>query len=288
MPHLRTIASYAVFPALLIGPLALSLWGHARGIKTVPLIAGCMVVALAVELALERIMPYRPVWRDRRRIWSDLAFMGMGALTSQLVDIAVLAGVVVLAIELADAVGASLWPHSWPLWAQFGLGVAIADFTHYWAHRTLHSVPWLWRFHQVHHRPDHLYSLNFFRMHPVDIAFKTTANLAPLVLLGAPEPVILLWSVASGINAGSLNHANVESRTGWLDGIFSTPTLHRWHHSRNPEEYQSNYSNITIVYDRLFGSYHNPRATSPDEIGQPGGSYSLGRELVLPFRHIEP
>ncbi len=40
---------------------------------------------------------------------------------------------------------------------QFLLLILVADFTQYWVHRTFHAVPWLWRFHAVHHSAEHIW-----------------------------------------------------------------------------------------------------------------------------------
>ena len=38
-----------------------------------------------------------------------------------------------------------------PWLVQFLLAVLVADIAEYWIHRALHKLPWLWRFHAVHH-----------------------------------------------------------------------------------------------------------------------------------------
>lgn len=190
--------------------------------------------ALGAQLALEHVTPYRRDWRlrARRRLRADLAFFVLATLTGIVLDV----GAIALVYELA---------------------VAVADFGHYWAHRALHDVPALWRYHELHHRPDHLHALNFFRMHPVEIALKTMANVTPLILLGAPHAVLALWTIISGVSAGSVNHANVAMPTRLFDGWFSTPALHRVHHSRSPAE-RGNLGNLTMIYDRVFGTHRRP------------------------------
>src|SRR5690606_31057729 len=55
-----------------------------------------------------------------------------------------------------------------PGWAQLVAGVALFDLAAYWAHRWSHEVPFLWRFHSVHHSSEHLDWVSGFRVHPVD------------------------------------------------------------------------------------------------------------------------
>jgi sterol desaturase/sphingolipid hydroxylase (fatty acid hydroxylase superfamily) len=89
--------------------------------------------------------------------------------------------------------------------------------------------------------------------------------------------------IASGISAGSLNHANIEMRTGWLDEILSTPNTHRFHHSRRRAEHRCNLGNITVICDRLFGTYHRPSRGGVDEVGETGGARPLRVELLRPL-----
>ena len=77
-------------------------------------------------------------------------------------------------------------------------------------------------------------------------------------------------------------------RTGWLDHIFSTPNLHRFHHSRCPKEHDNNFGNITILYDRLFGTYYLPSQEPVEAIGEPDGAIPLRQELFTPFMSRKP
>ncbi|WFD44478.1 hypothetical protein MPSI1_003146 [Malassezia psittaci] len=44
---------------------------------------------------------------------------------------------------------------SWWLPLQLTVFTIIADFVYYWAHRATHEVPWLWKFHRLHHTTKH-------------------------------------------------------------------------------------------------------------------------------------
>lgn len=263
---MRALVPFLVFPALALGPTWLGIAGLGAGVDARVVIAAAVAAGLLLQLLLEQALPYRGDWRARRRFAPDLAWLGAATVVGALLDVLAITLLAHAAAALSVAVGATLWPAGWNVWAQLALAVLIGDFGHYWAHRALHDVPWLWRFHALHHRPDHLHALNFFRMHPVEIALKTLANVTPLVLLGAPREVIVLWSIVSGVAAGSVNHANVEARTGWLDEWLSTPSTHRYHHARAPGE-RGNLGNVTMIYDRLFGTHRPPRGGHVAEVG---------------------
>jgi len=253
------------------GPVALALGGLRRGLPTPIALGGTIALAVALQLLLERVLPYRREWNSRALLQGDLLWLGLALLTSRMVD----AGLPAALGGLAAREGGALWPSSWPLGLQAILAILIADLGHYWAHRALHAFPRLWAFHQVHHGPDHLYAFNFFRMHPVDIILKTTCNLAPLILLGAGPEVIAIWSVISGVSAGTLNHANIALDTRWLDGWLSTPALHRWHHSRDLREGNTNFGNVTMLYDRLFGTYLRPAEREVIDVGVAGAPVTV-------------
>jgi sterol desaturase/sphingolipid hydroxylase (fatty acid hydroxylase superfamily) len=276
-----------LFPALTAGPALLAFGGIGRGLPSAPVIGGTVALSVVLQLVLERLLPYRARWNQGSLVRSDLVWLGLALVTSQVLDLGVFVALGQLAGALSAWWGATAWPSSWPLGVQAMLAIVIADFGHYWAHRALHEVPWLWAFHRVHHGPDHLYALNFFRMHPVDIVLKTFCNMAPLILLGAGPEVIAIWSVVSAVSAGSLNHANIALDTGWFDGWLSTPALHRWHHSRVPRETDTNYGNVTMIFDRLFGTYLRPREREVAEVGVIGVPDSV-REAIWPFPEAAP
>jgi sterol desaturase/sphingolipid hydroxylase (fatty acid hydroxylase superfamily) len=255
-----------IFPFLWMVPIWLGIVGLRAGWNHQLLIVATVGGALLCQVGLEWALPYRREWRDRRRVGPDLAYLGLATLTGIALDLGALALVYAGAAWLAGAWGGALWPTGWHLAAQLGLAVLVADLGHYGAHRALHDVPWLWRFHRLHHVPDHLYALNFFRMHPVEIALKTLANVTPLILLGAPREVIALWSIVSGVAAGSVNHANIATRTDVFDRILSTPATHRFHHSIAPEE-RGNLGNVTLLYDWIFGTYVPPRGRDIEAVG---------------------
>src|SRR6266550_4042913 len=45
------------------------------------------------------------------------------------------------------------------------------DVVQYWAHRATHQVPFLWRFHKVHHSIEEMDWLAAGRLHPLDSVF---------------------------------------------------------------------------------------------------------------------
>ncbi|MEO6688930.1 MAG: sterol desaturase family protein [Dokdonella sp.] len=245
-------------------------------------------VALSIGI-LERLMPHEVSWLEADgETANNLAHT---LLTKGLVQIAV-AAVTTLTMLTATAVEPAkralplLWPQHWPLFAQVMLGLAIAELGLYAAHRIAHEWPAFWRFHALHHSVTRLWVINTGRFHIVDTCFKAVLGQVPLYILGAPLPVFLWISAVTAIT-GLLTHCNVVMRTGPLDYVFSTPGLHRWHHSRIPAEGNRNYGENFVLWDLLFGTYFNPPRRPPADIGIDGRIASgFLRQLAQPFHAV--
>jgi sterol desaturase/sphingolipid hydroxylase (fatty acid hydroxylase superfamily) len=123
----------------------------------------------------------------------------------------------------------------------------------------------VWRFHAVHHSLPRLYWLNAGYFHPVDAVLNYALEVIPLILLGAPRQLLALYAVLTAVN-GMLKHSNIDLRTGALSWIFSTPELHRWHHSPDPAEGNTNYGSNLVVWDVVFRTRHLPPRRPPAEI----------------------
>jgi hypothetical protein len=180
--------------------------------------------------------------------------------------------------------GSSLWPHRWPILAQGVLMVLLVDLMRYWVHRFAHTNATLWRLHAVHHSPDKLYWLNTSRFHPLEKGLQFAFDSMPFILLGVDSDVLAFYFVCYSVN-GFYQHANVYLRFGILNYVFSTAELHRWHHSKVLREANNNYSNTTIVWDIVFGTYFRPSSSGPVRAGIENDSYpqTFDRQLLGPF-----
>ena len=106
----------------------------------------------------------------------------------------------------------------------------------------------------THHRAPRLYWLNATRFHPLDLFGLIACQNLPLILLGAPPRVFAMYVLFSVVY-GQLQHGNIELRTRALDWLFSTPGLHRFHHSTDTREGNANYGAILIGWDLVFRSF---------------------------------
>lgn len=244
----------------------------------VPVVLGALLIA-----ACEWLAPYDAGWKPRRRdVWNDLLF-------TALIQVAIprLLGFL-LAVLLASRVGpdaplGGLWPRDWPVLAQALLLIVAADFMRYWLHRAAHTVPVLWRLHAVHHSPDRLYWLNTSRFHPIEKILQFGLDSLPFILMGVSPEVLGFWFVLYSVN-GFFQHSNIQLEFGPLSGIFSTAEMHRWHHSRLPAESNSNYANVFILWDRIFGTYYRPvRRVGTLGLVYPAYPMDFGAQMKAPF-----
>jgi sterol desaturase/sphingolipid hydroxylase (fatty acid hydroxylase superfamily) len=241
---------------------------HAGGNLELAVVIPSVLVLLAAALA-ERRMAYRSDWAasqgDLRTDATSAAllFAVVDPLLKWLLPVLVLA----LAGPQMMASGASMFPDGWPFWAQVLLAALVAEFTSYWSHRLHHSLPSLWWLHALHHGSRRLYWLNNFRIHPLNYAINYILGFAPLLLLGTPADVVFGY-LALSYPVLMLQHANLPLRNGWLNYVFSTNEVHRWHHADNVQEGDRNFGRALVVWDMVFGTFrYSPRGNDPAAVG---------------------
>ncbi len=278
----------AAFPLALVVTVAGTLATMEAGVDPALSVVPWLALTYLFLAVAERCLPWRKRWlRSQDDLGTDIALFFTNAAVNGLATPAVLALSAGAGAWLASEAGIGLWPASWPIVAQLGLALVVAEAVEYGLHRAMHEVPWLWRLHATHHSAPRLYWLNALRFHPIDLLLLGTLKLVPLALLGAGAPVFALVSLFSGVH-GSFQHANVPVRLGPLNWIFSMSELHRWHHSPRPEEANHNYGGNLIVWDVVFGTRFLPaNREPPEELGiedLPGFPMGFLANLASPFR----
>ena len=144
-----------------------------------------------------------------------------------------------------------------PLWFKLLLGVMMFDFVNYWVHRTAHRIPLLWRFHRVHHSDTRMDASTNLRGHPAEVVVFGISNIVAAAIFGLD---ILSLGVFFLILTPILflEHSNIKFPV-WLDKtfgwVFTTPNIHKLHHEQDQHYTDSNYSDIFIIWDRIFGTF---------------------------------
>lgn len=169
------------------------------------------------------------------------------------------------------------------------VAVTARSFAAYWLHRASHRFALLWRLHRIHHGDRQVDVSLGLRHHPLELlpAILLFAGLA--ALLGLP-----LW-------AALLTEAVMMAATYWehlairlpapvrtrLEPWLVLPETHLLHHSAERRQTDSNYSTLTIVWDRMFGTFR-PSSEAVARIGlsdfDDGIADSLWQQLLLPLR----
>jgi sterol desaturase/sphingolipid hydroxylase (fatty acid hydroxylase superfamily) len=153
-----------------------------------------------------------------------------------------------------------------PLILQVALIILCADFVLYWEHRIYHEIYLLWPIHAVHHSVENLDWLAGSRGHFIQVFSERAMVMVPLYLLGADKAALDIYVTFAALQA-ILIHCNLRFPFGPLKYLFVTPQFHHWHHSSEKPAIDTNYSAHTVLFDRLFKTYHMPPAHWPISYG---------------------
>jgi sterol desaturase/sphingolipid hydroxylase (fatty acid hydroxylase superfamily) len=243
---------------------------------------GNAVVGIAVLFLLfvpiEKLFALRPQKVFRRGFVTDLTHLLANNL---LVAGATIAFIAVAAIPL-------FWVRRIDLQGMLPASVAIAIAVpivflgNYWGHRLTHTVPFLWRFHAVHHSIAEMDWVASGRLHPLDSGFTQACTVLPLFLLGYTGGAFAGVTVAFTLLALFI-HANTRLRFPGLRWVINTPEWHHWHHASDPEARDKNFG--LPVIDKLFGTAYMPKGKHPTGFGidDPVPVDNYLRHLAYPF-----
>jgi sterol desaturase/sphingolipid hydroxylase (fatty acid hydroxylase superfamily) len=281
----------AVVGALALAAIGLGLWFSSNGI-TMPhsvvkvpvqkvaalVVFGVIFIPLEKMFALHKQRTFRTSWRcDVLFFWLNSFF----AVAGTLIAVAVL-GIWMRAL-LPNAVHHAV--RSQPVWAQFVEAVLLSEIGEYWAHRKMHTVPFLWRFHKVHHSVDEMDWLASARLHPVDRMLTASAAYLPLFILGFSTRTIGVFGLFAALQALAV-HSNVRFTFPPLRYLLATPQYHHWHHAS--DLYDHNYAAQLPLVDWMFRSLYVPGKGKewPRSYGieEPAPTDYLG-QLAWPFRN---
>ena len=246
--------------------------------------------SLGVLWSLEGLVPMFE--GRRRRAHHDLVNIGLGVFNAVVVAL-VFAGATLAVTLWAEGAGIGLF--HWldlPRGLDLVLAVVVFDLWQYVWHRLNHRVPFLWRFHAVHHSDADLDASSGLRFHTGEIVLSACARLAVLPALGLSIGHVLVYEIAL-LPILLFHHSNVrvpEAVDRRLRAVIVTPWMHWVHHSDWQPETDSNYSSIFSVWDRLFGSFRLRRDPRRIRLGlglEEEEWRSFAGMMRLPLRRVE-
>lgn len=137
------------------------------------------------------------------------------------------------------------------------LGIIAIDFVGYWTHRLNHKWHLFWRLHRVHHSDTKMDSSTSFRAHPLDVFLDNASVFVAGIIVGLDIHIIIIrWILYMPLFV--LHHVSF-GFPKWVDAvlgkIFVTPNFHKVHHHQDQKYTDSNYGNMFIIWDKLFGTF---------------------------------
>lgn len=212
------------------------------------------LVAIAIGLGLVTAM-IELLWLQRcgrltravvREMAMSLSLLVPNALFS-LVTVGVWSGVYMATHQRA------WFPLETTPWVAIAALIAV-DFTYYWEHRVAHRLPFCWRlYHAAHHSSSEYTVATAYRVSFLT-QFFAPAFYLPWVWLGF-HPLLIVALQLFAFHWQAWLHTEWVHSMGWLDRWFNTPAAHRIHHSNALEHRDRNLGAISLIWDRLFGTY---------------------------------
>lgn len=174
---------------------------------------------------------------------------------------------------------------SQPLVVQFIEIMFLTDLVQYWVHRAFHRVPFLWKFHSVHHSAQVMDWMAGARMHFLEIIVLRGTTVIPMYILGYQEAALQFYIFYVYLHSTFI-HANVGWTFGRLGKFIVTPRFHHWHHGLEAEAIDVNFALHFPLLDRMFGTYHLPGDAWPQGYGIGGHPVprSYWQQFLYPFR----
>ncbi len=287
----RKVLGFFGLALAVIGALLSSVDAEAIGISRQSLYFGLdyfvinVIVIGFLFIPLERFFPhkgdqtvFRPEWEE------DLFYYLVSSMLVQILSFLTLApaNFVNTSFDLTDI---RTYIGGLPFVVQVIIIMFATDLVQYWVHRIFHTVPFLWRFHSIHHSTKRLDWLAGARMHFLEIAILRGLTAVPMFTLGFKAEAIQAYLLVVYFYS-SFVHSNVGWNLKFVERWLVTPRFHHWHHGSEREAIDINYAVHFPLFDWLFGTYHLPENKWPDKYGVAGEDVPRGywRQFIYPFQ----
>ncbi len=240
---------------------------------------GVIAAAFILLFVFERLFPAARWLGGLGRVAKNLVLAGFNFVASPLIVIPI----------TAFAVGHALdWrPAFWSGWFGLGIDLLLLDLWIYCWHRLNHRVPFLWRFHEVHHLDEMLDTSSALRFHFGEVWLSSLVRALVIFVLAMPLSSVVVFETLVLVSA-LFHHSNLrlpkqlERIVSW---IVVTPSIHWVHHHAKREDTDSNYATVLSVWDLVFASRSATRRNAEMKIGVENQSEKNLMGLILrPFQ----
>lgn len=248
-----------------------------------------LILLGTIFIPIERLFKRndQPIFRDDWR--EDLLYFFVSSLFVQSLTYMSLTPSLTLVEGTGWATGFRELVASQPLILQFFEIMFLTDFVQYWFHRLFHEIPWLWKFHAVHHSAQKMDWIAGSRMHVFEIVLLRAFTTVPMYFMGYSEPALYAYIFFVYLFSVFV-HSNIRFHFGFMQHILCTPRFHHWHHGVEKESININYAVHFPILDRLFGTYHMPGEEWPKGYGIAGHPVPHGyfSQFRYPFqKHVK-
>jgi len=178
-----------------------------------------------------------------------------------------------------------------PAVAAFG-ALLVIEAMAYGLHRLYHAVPFLWRFHAIHHLDTEMDVTTSHRHHLIEVLINAALFIPVLMVLGTPPWILVSVMMAREVII-LLSHSNLRFPANWHQWMrywVVTSDFHRLHHRSDRRFTDSNYGAVLPWFDYLFKTATEDRPDAHDhfeiglEYGRDPDDSRLDRLLLRPWK----
>ena len=163
----------------------------------------------------------------------------------------------IVAVEVQD----------FPVWMQILIMFIVSDFVQWNVHRMLHRVPWMWKFHNLHHSVKEMGFAAQFRFHFLKTIVYKSIQYIPLAMIGFGIEQFFVVHMFT-VFVGHLNHANLDWSYGKFGYVLNNPRCIygiTQKHCQHP--YEMNFGLTLSIWDYLFRTAYVPKIGRDIELG---------------------
>ncbi|MDA8741373.1 sterol desaturase family protein [Amylibacter sp.] len=249
---------------------------------------------LIILIMAEILLPKKKRIHHRKDRWITNGLITLiNTASVNIVHIAIPLIAIVAAVDVSNGKMGLFNIINFPIWIEIILTVIILDLIIWGQHFLSHKIPFVWRFHRMHHTDRDLDVTTAVRFHPFEIIFSMFIKITAIYILGASAIAVIIFEIMLN-GMAMFNHANLRIPLrieNILRKFIVTPDLHRIHHSIYIDEHNKNFGFSLSIWDKIFKCYlDQPRDGHKDmKLGlkwQNDKPTKLGWSLWIPFKKL--